>query len=168
MERNATDMNDELTHLGEELELRLSNWRWPLGVSADEVINETLIRYWRMQKEGSREIRQPAILWLLGTARNIKLEFARRASEMIQSSAANLLVSEPKGCRAASSNFLMESKTWQRFSVQQKHILVESIMFDRPVAEVAAEIQVNRSTAKSWINRLPKRLAKDKALQPFQ
>ena len=167
-------MNDELVKLAEKLERRLANWRLPRGVALDEVINETLIRYWRLRRDGSGEIRQSVVSWLLGTAKNVKLELARQGNEMVQASDEMLQVSNPRRRRVASSDPFSKSKAWQDFSPQQRHVLVESLMFDRPVAEVAAEVQVNRSTAKSWIKRLPKRLANDKSFQliknkgPFQ
>lgn len=157
-------MNEELVGLGEHLRLHVSKWRLPLGVDTEEVVNETLVR-WLVKKADAHRIQGDARAWLLGAAKNIKRELTRTVNAFPRLGDADTWACKPSICRRASANVLTSSTVWQSFSAKQKHVLTETIMFDRPVAEVAAEVQVNRSTAKSWVKRLPKRLAADPTLQ---
>jgi len=53
------------------------------------------------------------------------------------------------------------SQVWQSLSEPQKFAVTQVLMHDRVVSDIAEELGLNRSTVKSWVSRIPRRLAND-------
>jgi len=147
-------MNEaELGELRNQLLRKLA--AWGLRGDLDEIVNETLSRYWESSR--SKRIDQP-MRWMLRTAKNVRSEIQRSCGNAIHKF-------ESVRSSYDKSEFpqidLSRCHAWTELSSEQQYVIRETIMFDRPVATVAREAGVKRSTAKSWKKRLPPRLAGD-------
>ena len=158
------DGENSLTSLQSDLEQQIKAWEMPPGVTREEIVTEAMSTYWLAWCSG-RRIEKP-VQWLLATARRKKLELFRRNNSFVRPTDAQLEALFCPMTRLHGTRIrLKESKSWADFSPKQRFVLRETIMHGRPVSEVAAEVNIKRSTAKSWVSRLPRRLAGDTYFQ---
>jgi len=132
-------------------------------VQSDDIVSETLVIFFVKTQQGEK-INQPG-RWLLATAKRKRLEMSRTEEKMVSASAEMLqnIPTRPSVTKNdwSTTKKINDSAAWQLLSSKQRFVIQETIMFGRPMTEVAAEANVNRSTAKSWVNRLLPRLASD-------
>ncbi|WP_417731220.1 RNA polymerase sigma factor [Rosistilla oblonga] len=151
--------------LARTLSLLVRTWRLPPGTTADDVVTDSMSCLWERETSGEKVI-QPS-RWLARTAKLKCRELARNKFHTVSTSAVADKPYASSSCAHASSavTTLESTTTWTALPAKQRFVIIECIMFDRPVAEVAEQIKVKRSTVKSWIARIPPRLAKEHSLQ---
>ena len=171
MEQQIHDENMRLTQFTALLKRQLRNWTWPPGVSADEVIAESIEALWEAETQKQLNIGRP-LRWLTATAKHKKLEKSRlvtKRNEMLDERCCELNEHPTKNRHRRSPQIeFARFRVWTELSLKQQFALTECVMFERGVTEVARELGLKRTTVNGWIMRLPKQLARDPQFQSLQ
>ncbi|WP_339888469.1 hypothetical protein [Rhodopirellula europaea] len=142
----------------------LACWKLPQGVDLEGLASDSLERLWEhCQRHPKPKIENP-LAWLKGAAAKI-LQEQMRTKRQHHPIDVDALASEKLQANVRLKLGLDHQASWLRLSKAEQTVLRDCIMFDRPVAQVATELGINRSTAYSWLRRKPKQLATDPKLK---
>lgn len=154
---------EELTCYGQQLTPIVAKWRVPSGKTVEDLVTDAVSALWMNTSRG-KEIKNPTN-WLVGTARNKRREYARQTWEHADSADLPSAERSPARTSRISAFQFSRSPIWESLSQDQQYTVIQVLMYDRSISDIAKELGVNRSTVKSWVSRIPRRLAKDSYFQ---
>lgn len=156
---------EELNRLKLKLEPIVAKWQTTYGTTADDLVADSVSDLWLNAAKGKKIV--DPLRWLLVTASNKRKEHFRKTSRCFSHSHRFDVIDYTHSTIAKRFQF-SKSPVWQSLTESQQYAVIQVVMHDHPVSEVARELGLKRSTVKSWISRIPRRLAEDAYFQSYR
>lgn len=152
----------------------IDRWNCCSEDEREEIYSETVARYWQRQVDPQRPPITNRIGWLLGTAKRVRLERHRIA---IRDSSVRVQQLDKTGWTSLAANPNRESgqpsrripfegsSAWCELSGLHRQLFLRVKVDGISLSVAATELGLNRSTAKSWIDRDRRKLSRDETLR---
>ena len=160
--RPTSPNDDPVSKLFIEFMKAVGKWYRVSATDRDEVISMTVLQYLKRVKSEKHPIRCPE-RWLLNRAMWVARDLAPGHHISLPDTSAE---SPSRRTDATQRDIdLSKSPVWMSLTKEQRQVLFMHFVEELPISVAARQVGIPRSTAKSWVTRLTRRLERDSYLR---